>query len=497
MAAEPASPSVVADDPDQLLIGVIERSYADPEYFVHVMYPWGQPGTVLADESGPDEWQASILRMVGEQVEARFQPDHDLPNAIRIAIASGNGIGKTTLIAWIIHWFISTRPFPQIVATANTKTQLSSKTWRELAKWHSLALNAHWFEWTATTFKLKDKPEMWCANATPWSKSNAQAFAGTHEQHVLMLFDEASNIEDVIWETAEGAMTTPGAMWFAFGNPMKNTGRFRECWTRFRKRWITAQVDSRTAKKADQKQIAEWIEDYGLDSDFVRSHVLGEFPSAGPMQLIPVDVVDKAVARVIDPKHISPSSPVLMGVDVARGGSAQSVILVRQGPKAYPELFKYRVRDLMKLAGFIAEKINKFRPDTVFIDATGMGAGVYDRLVQLGYDNVVAVYSGDRSMVSEPKRFYNPRIETWYRMGEWLKTGDIPNDRELREDLIAPEYFFDVTQLMRLEPKEELIARGIPSPDCADALALTFSHAVPVRRVNGPGGGVETEPEIA
>lgn len=492
MAAD-ASDAAGRLDPEAALLDILERSYADPEYFVHAMYPWGEPGTVLAQESGPDEWQTTILRTIGDQVAARLEGQEDLPSAIRIAIASGNGIGKTTLIAWIIHWFMSTRPLPQAVVTANTKSQLTTKTWRELAKWHSLALNVHWFEWTATQFKLRARPEMWFATATPWSKSNAQAFAGTHEKHVLMVFDEASNIEDIIWETAEGAMTTPGAMWFAFGNPMRNTGRFRECWTRFKRRWITAQVDSRTAKKADQRQIQEWIDDYGIDSDFVRSHVLGEFPKAGPMQLIPVDLVDAAVARTIDPKHIAPSMPILMGVDVARGGSAQSVIIIRQGPKVYHEVFKYRIRDLMKLAGYVAEKITKYKPDTVFIDATGMGAGVYDRLVQLSYDNVVPVFVGDRGMVVENKRFYNPRIEQWVRMREWLRTGDIPNDRELREELIAPEYWFDTNMLMRLEPKEDLEARGIPSPDCADALALTFAHAVPTKRNDRDTNLVEPE----
>lgn len=479
---------------EDVLVSLMEACFGDPEHFVMMVYPWGKAGTVLADETGPDEWQLSTLRIIRAEIRKRLSGEYPDLAAIRVAIASGNGVGKTTLIAWILHWFISTRPFPQIVATANTKTQLTTKTWRELSKWHGLSIHKHWFEWTATQFKLKAKPDLWFGTATPWSKANAQAFAGTHEQHVLMLFDEASHIDNLIWETAEGAMTTPGAMWFAFGNPMLNTGRFRECWTRFRRRWITVQVDSRGAKKADKKQIMEWIEDYGIDSDFVRSHVLGEFPAAGPMQLIPVDLVDAAVARDVPWKFIPAGAPRLMGIDVARGGENETVFVFRQGQKMMPNIYRYRVNDLMRIAAYAAEKIRDLEPDVVFVDATGMGSGVFDRLIQLGFDNVVDVFSGNRGDVMEKKVYYNPRIEMWGRMKAWLKSGDIPNDRQLREDLIGPEYFFDTNQLMRLEPKEDLLERGIPSPDTADALALTFAQIVPMRRgfeQAGIGGAVE------
>jgi hypothetical protein len=201
--------------------------------------------------------------------------------------------------------------------------------------------------------------------------------------------------------------------------------------------------------------------------------------------MVPVDLVDAAVAREIKWEHIPPSSPKLMGVDVARGGANQSVVMFRQGPKLLKDIFAYRIPDLMLLAAQVAKKIVDYKPDVVFIDATGMGVGVYDRLVQLGFDNVVAVYTGDRKEVSEKRVYYNPRIEMWARMRYWLKTADIPDHRHLREDLIGPEYFFDQAQLMRLESKDDMQARGIPSPDFADALALTFAQAVPVKRVVG------------
>ena len=128
---------------------------------------------------------------------------------------------------------MSTRPHPQIVVTANTREQLLKKTFRELSVWHKLLINTGWFTWTATKFYHNDHPETWFAAAVPWSAERPESFAGTHAEHVMLLFDEASGIHDVIWEVAEGAMTTAGAAWLVFGNPTRNTGRFRECFGKF------------------------------------------------------------------------------------------------------------------------------------------------------------------------------------------------------------------------------------------------------------------------
>jgi len=139
-----------AEADERELIEAVADCYGDPLGFVYFVFPWGEAGTPLADEDGPDTWQVDILQAIGEgllTVEA----------ALQIAVASGHGIGKTALVAWIILWFVSTRANPQIVVTANTKEQLEKKTWRELAKWHKLARNHHWFEWTATKFYL-NKP---------------------------------------------------------------------------------------------------------------------------------------------------------------------------------------------------------------------------------------------------------------------------------------------------------------------------------------------------
>jgi hypothetical protein len=407
----------------------------------------------------PDDWQIDVLNEIaGKQ---------------RVAVASGHGIGKTTEIAWIIHWFISTRPDPQIVVTANTKNQLDSKTWRELAKWNKQALNGSWFDHSATKFALKDSPDTWFASAIPWTEHNSEAFAGTHESHVLVLFDEASNIPTAIWDVVEGVMTTPGAKWVAFGNPTRNTGSFKECFGRFRHRWVTRQIDSRTAKMVDRKQVDSWIADYGEDSDFVRVRVRGEFPRAGSNQFISGEHVEACVAYEAQAYD---SLPKVLSVDVARFGDDSSVLCRRQGRKVWP-LVKFKGLDTMQLASKVVEAINSWSPDSVVIDGVGVGAGVVDRLTNLGYGSLITEMNGG-SVPDDLVVYFNKRAECWGLMRDALKAGlDIPNDRELLDDLIGPEYGFTSKQQIQLEKKEDMKKRGLASPDCGDALAMSFAVA--------------------
>jgi len=441
--------------------------YADPLGFVMYVFPWQQEGGPLEHQTGPDDWQVDILTEIGRGVESG-----DLESALRVAVSSGHGIGKSALVAWIILWFISTRPHPQIVVTANTQGQLSTKTWRELAKWHRLAINRSWFQWTATKFYLKEEPETWYASAIPWSEKNSEAFAGTHEEHVMVIFDEASAIADCIWEVCEGAMTTPGAMWLCFGNPTRNTGRFHDCFTEQAHRWITRHIDSRTAKMANKKQLQEWVEDYGEDSDFVRVRVRGVFPRAGSNQFVPSDVVENCARYKAEGFE---NEPLVFGCDVARYGDNKCVIAKRRGRKLI-EMKKWLGISTMEFATHISREILSDAPDAVFIDGAGVGGGVIDRLDQLGF-NVIEVQAGGSP--EDDDRYTNKRTECWSRMKEWLSKGaEIGDDKDLQRGLVGPEYYFNAQNKIQLERKEDMKARGLESPDEADALALTFAERV-------------------
>lgn len=447
-----------------------------PLEFVRERYRWDPLGFVLdcfswGEGEGPDEWQTKVLSTIRDE--------YSLTKALRIAVASGHGIGKTALIAWIILWFISTRENPQIVVTANTKEQLEKKTWRELAKWQERYEFGLLFEWSATTFRLKEARGLWFASAVPWSETNSEAFAGTHEKHVLIIFDEASRIADIIWEVAEGAMTTPGAIFIAFGNPTQNTGRFRECFGRFRHRWITMQVDSRTAKMTDKAQIQQWVDDYGEDSDFVRVRVKGEFPRASAMQFIGNDLVAAAAGKHLREDQYS-HMPVVLGVDVARYGDDASTIYKRQGSAVW-KLWKGRGIDNMTLAGLVAQTWRDHNADACFIDHGG-GSGVIDRLRQMGLRPFEIPFG---STATKDKIYANKRAEMWGNMRDWFRTGSvaIPDDPDLKMDLIGPEYGFDSKDRIILERKEDMKSRGLASPDDADALALTFAENVVPRRM--------------
>ncbi|QQS12385.1 MAG: terminase [Rhodospirillales bacterium] len=452
------------------------QSYRDdPLGFVRDSFPWGTGA--LAGLDGPAGWQAALLEDIGAALRGGAP--------VRMATASGHGVGKTAVCAWLTLWFLSTRADPQVVVTAGTENQLRGKTWRELAKWLRLLAHGALFRLTADRLSLIGAERTWFAQAVPWNRARGDAFAGTHERHVMMLYDEASAIDDTIWDVTEGAMATPGALWLVFGNPTRADGRFAECFGRFAHRWTTRHVDARDCGRADAAQIGRWIEDYGLDSDFVRMRVTGQFPRASSERFVPADLVAQARQRAaLDPR----AGPLLMGVDVARFGDDHSVALLRRGDRVLA-LTRWHRLDTMQLAAQVSGLINSWRPVRVFVDGVGVGGGVVDRLRQLGHQ-VVEVNAGARAR--DDRRFANLRAEMWSAMRDWLVAGGaLPVDDEaLAREIATPGYGFDPRNRLRLEGKDELRARGDGSPDAADALALTF--AAPVSGLGagawGPGG---------
>lgn len=504
-----------ADSDD--LVDALARFHDDPLGFVMFAFPWNEEGTLLAPrqvagmghnggprleeaKAGPDTWQIEFLNDLGQQIRAR-RLDPNL-GSIRLARVSGHGIGKTTLTAWIILWFMSCRSHPIITVTANTAGQLKSTTWRELAKWKRLAINGSWFEWNATTFRHKAFPETWVATATPWSANNAEAFAGRHEENLMLLFDEASGIDDIIWETAEGQMSTANAVWLAFGNGTQNTGRFYDLGGRFRKTWSVAAVDSREAKMSNKAEIDRWLEDYGEDSDFFRVRVRGMFPRASSTQLIGTDLIEGAQARfkraygrdfrtrlrmeglavLRETLHEqSPGSPVIMTVDVARLGNDESVISVRCG-NVFIKLQSWRELTTDVLAKIVAEHIDAIQPEAVFIDGVGIGGPAIDILRSLQYE-IEDVQAGAKAM--NDRAHYNKRAEMYVSARDWLRSGGMiePEDLELATDLREVQYgFAGRTQALQLETKDDARRRGVASPDVGDTLAYSFWMPVARRR---------------
>lgn len=465
------------------------RIAEDPYAFVMYAFPWGKVDTPLAYFKGPRSWQINELKAIRDHIAMNKQriARGETPLVYRSVTASGRGIGKSALVAWLILWFQSSILGGTTVATANTKDQLSSRTWAELGKWHALAINTHWFERDTLSLRptqwfkeaLKDQLKIdsgyYYAQAQLWSEDNPDAFAGAHNYYGIMyIFDEASGIPAPIWKVTEGVFTEPilHRYQFAFSNPRRNTGPFYEAFHKDRDNWRRSNIDSRTVEGVDVAPLQLIIDRYGDDSDEARVEVKGEFPRQGDNQFISRSVIESAVNREL---VIDEWAPLIMGVDVARYGDDMSVIRWRQGRDARSILpVKVKGYDNMALANLIADWANKTLPDAICIDA-GNGTGVIDRLKQMNY-KVHEVWFGSKSPDPE---WANLRIYMWAEMRNWLNGGCIDNDKDLIDDLSGPEYKFTKgSDKMLLEAKEEMKKRGLASPDNGDALACTFSIKV-------------------
>ncbi len=465
------------------LVEFIAGMQHDPLAFVLAAFEWGK-GELECFE-GPDDWQRETLKSIGDQLWAG---SITVQQAVQIAVASGHGIGKSALVSWIMLWAISTYEDTKGVVTANTENQLKTKTWAELAKWYRLCITRHWFEFTATALFSKDKDheKTWRIDMVAWSERNTEAFAGLHNKgkRILLVFDEASAINDLIWEVSEGALTDDDTeiIWCCFGNPTQTTGRFRECFGRFKHRWVTRQIDSRSVKITNKAQLQKWVDDYGEDSDFVRVRVRGVFPSASANALIGPEEVAAAMNRGYK-DHEFDYAPVILGVDVARQGDDSSVVIRRQGKAAYLPR-QMRIPDTMLVATQVGIEEDEHHADAVFVDATGgYGVGVVDALRQVGRDPVEVYFSGK---AIDP-RYFNKRSEMYFEMVKWIKAGgSLPDDQELAEEMCAATYTFqgDKFRLCDKDEIKDVIGR---SPDKADALAVTF--AFPVAKKQLPFGG--------
>jgi len=470
-------------DPDAQLLEAVAGFTHDPAGYVRFAYPWGEPGTELEHER-PRTWQLDIAGTIGAHLRdpaTKHQP-------LRIAVASGHGIGKSALVSWLIDWGLSTHPDTKIVVTAGTFDQLRTKTWPEVSKWRRMSITSGWFRYVATSLHSTDTKHenTWRADALPWSENHSEPFAGLHNKgkRILIIFDEASAIGDKIWEVITGALTDEGTeiIWLAFGNYTRNTGRFHECFGKNAHRWITKQIDSRTVEGTNLVQLAKDVQDYGgEDSDLTRIRIKGQAPRAGSMQLIPSDVVEKAAKT--EPTA-SIYDPLIIGVDVARFGDDESVIRFRRGrdARSRPPIHLRGV-DTMTLAGRVVEEARASGVDAVFIDETGIGGAVVDRCRQLNLE-VVGVNNGASSDIPvEGQLVANKGAECWARGREWLKTGgSIEDDPQLRQQLEGREYGFNAHNEIVLERKDDMKKRGLSSPDRADGLMLTFAYPVAPRR---------------
>lgn len=391
---------------------------------------------------------------------------------------------NSALVGMCINWGLSTCPDSMIVVTANTDTQMKTKTIPETTRWFNKAINKHWWDvQTKSISSVESNHErIWRCDFIPWSENNPEAFAGLHNKgkRVVVIFDEASAIAKPIWDTTAATLTDEGTelIWLAFGNPTRNDGEFFSCFHGQAHRWKTFQIDSRNVEVTNKKEIEAWKEDYGEDSDYFRIFVKGEFPRAGFTQFIPSDAISRCRKYKATGYELLPK---IMAVDVARYGDDRSVIGIRQG-RQFRILNKYRGVDTHTLANYVMEYIEQEDPDVVVVDSDGLGVGTTDTLKAMKYGSIVHEFHGGET-ADDSNKYFNKRAEIWGRLRDAVKAGmEIPDTAEMETDLAGPNYGFSSKQQIQLEKKDDMKKRGIASPDLGDCAAMTFAVRVAVKQ---------------
>lgn len=396
----------------------------------------------------------------------------------RISVRSGHGVGKTTTLAWSVIWWICTR-FPQKTrCTAPTSGQLFDALVPEIKKWMSklppmLAQN---FEVQAERIIFKPAPaESFVSFMT--SRADApEAMAGLHAENVLIIGDEASGIPEAVFQAGVGSMSGASSHTILAGNPTRGSGYFYDTFHALSPDWVNFHVSSLNHPRVDQVGLVKPIlSKYGERHNEYRVRVLGEFPLAQDDTVLAADLVRAALNRdvkAIDVKEI-------WGVDVARGGADASALARRKGNVLVRAVETKYIRDTMAVTGWIKAEWDKTlpsqRPSDIVVDVIGVGAGVVDRLLELGLPVRGINVSETPAIFSD--RYLNQRAELWFKGLDWFTARDcsIGDDKELFAELIQQTYKHTSSGKLQVTSKESMKNDGIASPNRADAFLLTLA----------------------
>jgi hypothetical protein len=486
MRAPPAAETQASSAPpwtgtQEEAIEAIARWWGDPVAFVREMF-----GAI------PDAWQADALRAVASDP--------------RVGMSACKGPGKSCALAWVIWWWEYTRRDAQVICTSITGDNLKDNLWKELAYWYSKAPALQQaFEVKAERITHRQEPRTWWCSARTWARGadpsqQANSLAGFHGRAVMVVLDEMGDYPDGVVVAAEAIFANQDldeAKLVGAWNPTRTDGpAYRVC-TTDRRRWTIIHItgdpdDPRRSPRISKVWAQQMIDDWGRDNDWVRVNVLGLFPNAAEDKLLGPNDIQLACERDAAPITYV-EEPIVYGLDVARFGSDSSRLRSRQGPVLFRG-HTFRGLDgptLAQKVHFIIEQDIKDRwkgrrPDYVFVDVTGVGASAFDHLVLLGYRDIsVPVDFGGSA--DDDKKFADKRAEMWWRAARWTKrVGCFPSDSaELGSQLCGPTYKFAARgkrTCFVLESKADMKARGLPSPDDADAFAVTFHTEPLVRR---------------
>lgn len=413
----------------------------------------------------PDEWQVELLDAVAA------------PAIRRISVRSGHGVGKSTGVALAAVWHVLMRVPSKTVVTAPTSSQLFDACFAEMknvAKRLKPPFD-NLLELKSDRIELKSHPESTFISCRTSRAEQPEALAGVHSPSVLLIADEASGIPSSVFEAASGSMSGHSATTILTGNPTRNTGFFYDTHNRLREDWYTMHVSCVDSPRVSEDFVEDMKRRYGEDSPAYHVRVLGNFPPSEADTVIPVSLIEHAMANDI---KVHEDTIAIWGLDVARQGGDASVLAKRQGPVIHP-LTVWRNLDLMQLTGAVKAEYDAMppskRPAEIIVDSNGFGAGVLDRLRELGLP-ARGLNVSERAMAKDT--YLNLRAELWFKMKMYLEGMDVslPRDDALYAELAAPRYHFTSAGKLQVESKDSMKKRGVASPDRADAVALSLAN---------------------
>jgi phage terminase large subunit len=436
---------------------VLERWAKNPILFVTEAFDNKGNPIVL------EEWQKEALTAIQA---------HD-----RVAIRSGHGVGKSAFLAWVILWWHVTRFPAKTPCTSPTAHQLEDVLWGELGKWHRMLREPmkSWLEVKSDRLEFVEATGESFAVARTARKEQPEAFQGFHSENLLFIVDEASGVEDIIFEVGQGAMSTKGAKTLMTGNPTRTSGYFFDAFHKMRARWSTMRVACQDSTQVSSDYPDELAEQFGEDSNVYRVRVLGEFPNEDENAVIALHLCEAAMVREVDPSNIFKT---VWGVDVARFGSDRTALAKRRGNIQLEPVRSWHGKDTMQVAGLIIaeyeETPEEDRPSEILVDVIGIGAGVVDRLNEQSLP-VRGVNVAESPAVAD--RFLRLRDELWFKVREALEARDckLADDDALVAELTGVRYNITSAGKIKVESKDEMKKRGLRSCDLADAWCLTFA----------------------
>jgi phage terminase large subunit len=442
-----------AKNSQQTTADILLQLHGDPVLFVQ---------SVLQAE--PQGWQRTALENIR---------DND-----RVAIRSGHGVGKTAFLSWVILWWVTTHYPCKVACTANSASQLEQVLWPEIYKWMQNMPKGFQAELDFKSDKvvLKNAPDSFVVARTS-RRENPEALQGFHSPNMLFIIDEASGVPDIIFEVGQGAMSTKGAKTVMVGNPTSGTGFFADAFDGGG-RWTTQTVSCEDADYVDPAFIEDMKRQYGEDSNIYRVRVLGLPPESDDDSLIPRHLVEAACQREVDAMMVAP----LWGLDPARYGDDRTALAKRRGNALVEPVKSWRGKDTMETVGLVLAEYEATpfmdRPSEILVDSIGIGAGVVDRLRELGMPARGVNVAESPALGT---RYQKLRDELWFRCREWFEARDcsMPDQEELIHELTAARFSILSSGKFKAEGKDQMKKRGLKSPDLADAFILTFgSQAV-------------------